>query len=135
MNSLSHCLDLCSEAKVFLVKGPQRIGSIYMKAVYKQYSDATFRTEVMKPDWLGFLGPLMMAEEGDTLVVHLKNTASRPYSLHPHGLHYSKRNEGEEWTPRLRNPAKFFYCNDRTCLEPNSVKCCLASGNIFKSWD
>ncbi|KAF7654103.1 hypothetical protein LDENG_00073910 [Lucifuga dentata] len=82
------------EASVFLAKGPQRIGSTYKKAVYKQYSDATFRTEVMKPDWLGYLGPLLMAEEGDTLVVHLRNSASRPYSLHPHGLNYSKGNEG-----------------------------------------
>ncbi|XP_076010546.1 ceruloplasmin isoform X1 [Genypterus blacodes] len=82
------------EASVFLVKGPQRIGSIYKKAVYKQYTDWTFRAEVVKPDWLGFLGPLIMAEAGDTVVVHLKNAASRPYSIHPHGLNYSKGDEG-----------------------------------------
>ncbi|XP_053179120.1 ceruloplasmin [Scomber japonicus] len=82
------------EASVFLKKGPQRIGSIYKKAVYKQYSDATYRTEVMKPDWLGYLGPLLMAEEGDTMIIHLRNIASRPYSIHPHGLNYSKGNEG-----------------------------------------
>lgn len=39
-----------------------------------------------------------MAEEGDTLIVHLKNTASRPYSAHPHGLNYTKGNEGEKCT-------------------------------------
>lgn len=88
---------LCREASVFLKKGPQRIGSTYKKAVYKQYTDATYRTEVTKPDWLGYLGPLLMAEEGDTLVVQLRNIASRPYSIHPHGLNYSKGNEGEEY--------------------------------------
>ncbi|XP_069377584.1 ceruloplasmin isoform X2 [Paralichthys olivaceus] len=82
------------EASVFLKRGPQRIGSTYKKAVYKQYSDATYRTQVEKPDWLGYLGPLLMAEEGDTLIIHLKNSASRPYSIHAHGLNYSKGNEG-----------------------------------------
>ncbi|XP_061636221.1 ceruloplasmin [Phyllopteryx taeniolatus] len=82
------------EAAVFLKKGPQRIGAIYKKAVYKQYSDATYRTEVMKQDWLGYLGPMLMAEEGDTLIVHLRNLASRPYSIHPHGLNYGKGSEG-----------------------------------------
>ncbi|KAG7471693.1 ceruloplasmin-like [Solea senegalensis] len=87
-------LDQDEEASVFLKRGPQRIGSIYKKAVYKQYSDATYRLEVAKPDWLGYLGPLLMAEEGDTLIIHLRNSASRPYSIHPHGLNYTKGNEG-----------------------------------------
>ncbi|KAF6715503.1 Ceruloplasmin [Oryzias melastigma] len=82
------------DAAVFLKKGPQRIGSTYKKAVYKQYSDATYRTEVVKPNWLGYLGPVLMAEEGDTVIVNLKNSASRPYSIHPHGLNYSKGSEG-----------------------------------------
>ncbi|KAM9797320.1 ceruloplasmin [Syngnathus typhle] len=82
------------EAAVFLQKGPQRIGSTYKKALYKQYSDATYATEVAKQAWLGYLGPLLMAEEGDTLIVHLRNAASRPYSIHPHGLNYSKGSEG-----------------------------------------
>lgn len=93
----SLCAVLCREASVFLQRGPQRIGSTYKKAVYKQYTDATYRTEVLKPEWLGYLGPLLMAEEGDEVVVHLRNIASRPYSIHPHGLHYDKGHEGEEW--------------------------------------
>lgn len=85
----------CREAAVFLQRGPQRIGSIYKKAVYKQYSDATYRKEVAKAEWLGYLGPLLKAEQGDTVRVHLRNAASRPYSIHPHGLNYSKSNEGD----------------------------------------
>uniref|UniRef100_H3CCD3 ferroxidase n=1 Tax=Tetraodon nigroviridis TaxID=99883 RepID=H3CCD3_TETNG len=87
-------LDEDEEASVFLKKGPQRIGPIYKKAVYKQYSDATYRTEVEKPGWLGYLGPLIVAEEGDTVIIHLRNIASRPYSIHPHGQNYSKSSEG-----------------------------------------
>ncbi|XP_047443228.1 ceruloplasmin [Mugil cephalus] len=87
-------LEQDEEASVFLKKGPQRIGPTYKKAVYKQYIDATYRTEVAKPDWLGYLGPMLMAEQGDTVFVQLRNAASRPYSIHPHGLNYSKGNEG-----------------------------------------
>ncbi|KAM4629444.1 ceruloplasmin isoform 2-T2 [Polymixia lowei] len=82
------------EASVFLARGSQRIGSIYKKAVYKQYTDATYMREVEKPEWMGYLGPLLSAEEGDVVVVHLRNIASRPYSIHCHGVSYSKDNEG-----------------------------------------
>uniref|UniRef100_A0AAQ5XIC1 ferroxidase n=1 Tax=Amphiprion ocellaris TaxID=80972 RepID=A0AAQ5XIC1_AMPOC len=88
------CSNATLEASVFLKKGLQRIGPTYKKAVYKQYTDGTYRTEVQKPDWLGYMGPVLMAEEGDTVVVQLRNAASRPYSIHPHGLNYSKGNEG-----------------------------------------
>ncbi|XP_074525120.1 ceruloplasmin [Halichoeres trimaculatus] len=82
------------EASVFLKRGPQRIGPTYKKAVYKQYTDSSFRTEVTKPEWLGYLGPVLMAEEGDTVIIHMRNAASRPFSIHPHGLNYSKGSEG-----------------------------------------
>lgn len=99
-NRMAHTTDILishyRDASVFFKKGPQRIGSTYKKAVYKQYSNAAFTTGVAKQEWLGYLGPLLMVEEGDTLIVHLKNMASRPYSIHPHGLNYSKRAEGEE---------------------------------------
>lgn len=32
---------------------------------------------------------------GDVIVIHLKNFASRPYSLHPHGVFYNKDSEGK----------------------------------------
>ncbi|MCI4391509.1 hypothetical protein PGIGA_G00135300 [Pangasianodon gigas] len=77
---------------------PNRIGSVYKKAVYKQYTDMTFTIEVPKPEWLGFLGPVIRAEVGDDIVVHMKNFASRPYSIHPHGVLYKKDAEGA-WYP------------------------------------
>ncbi|XP_008586665.1 PREDICTED: ceruloplasmin-like [Galeopterus variegatus] len=67
---------------------------VYKKALYFQYTDNTFQTIIKKPSWLGFLGPIIKAETGDVIYVHVKNFASRPYSLHPHGLTYSKENEG-----------------------------------------
>lgn len=44
--------------------------------------------------WLGMLGPILRAEVGDTLRVVFKNMASHNYSIHPHGLRYTKPNEG-----------------------------------------
>ncbi|XP_055971194.1 ferroxidase HEPHL1 [Sorex fumeus] len=81
-------------ATLFLERGPDRIGGLYKKAVYRHYTDNTYSTEIPKPAWLGFLGPILRAEVGDVLVIHLKNFASRPYSLHPHGVFYNKDSEG-----------------------------------------
>ncbi|XP_067220570.1 ferroxidase HEPHL1-like [Chanodichthys erythropterus] len=81
-------------ASVFLSNGPTRIGSVYKKAVYRQYTDDSYSKEIPKPEWLGFLGPILRAEVGDVMVVHMKNFASRPYSLHPHGVFYKKDSEG-----------------------------------------
>uniref|UniRef100_UPI00398F15E9 ceruloplasmin isoform X2 n=1 Tax=Pristiophorus japonicus TaxID=55135 RepID=UPI00398F15E9 len=81
-------------ASVFLKRSPTRIGSVYKKAVYLEYTSDNYTKEIAKPEWLGFLGPIIKAEQGDTIIVHLKNFASRPYSLHPHGVTYTKANEG-----------------------------------------
>ena len=43
---------------------------------------------------LGFLGPLIRAEVGDTIQVIFRNNAKRPYSMHPHGVFYNKDSEG-----------------------------------------
>lgn len=79
---------------VFLEKGPHRIGRVYKKAMYRQYTDATYTIEAPRPPWLGFLGPILKGEVGDVLMVHLKNFASRNYSIHPHGVFYEKNSEG-----------------------------------------
>ncbi|XP_075404832.1 ferroxidase HEPHL1 [Tenrec ecaudatus] len=81
-------------ATLYLERGPNRIGGIYKKAIYRHYTDGTYSTEIPKPSWLGFLGPILRAEVDDVIVIHLKNFASRPYSLHPHGVFYNKDSEG-----------------------------------------
>uniref|UniRef100_A0A4W5RRC4 Ceruloplasmin n=1 Tax=Hucho hucho TaxID=62062 RepID=A0A4W5RRC4_9TELE len=91
---LNKLLTEDEHAATFLERGPQRIGSVYKKAVYLQYTDATYTKEITKPKWLGFLGPVMSAEEGDVIRVHLKNMATRAYSIHSHGIMYNKTSEG-----------------------------------------
>jgi len=71
--------------------------SSYHKAQFREYTDSTFRT--LKPRteaWahLGILGPLIRAEVGDTIKIVFKNNATRRYSMHPHGVFYTKNSEG-----------------------------------------
>lgn len=79
------------------VSGPDRIGHVYRKSLYRAYTDSSFTTLAPRPaawEHLGFLGPLLRAEVGDTLRVVFRNNASHPASVHPHGVFYDKRSEG-----------------------------------------
>lgn len=69
----------------------------YVKVLYREYTDGTFRTLKPRPqEWqhLGFLGPLIRAEVGDTIHVIFRNNGKQPYSVHPHGVFYNKDSEG-----------------------------------------
>jgi FtsP/CotA-like multicopper oxidase with cupredoxin domain len=69
----------------------------YRKVVYREYTDESFRTLKPRPAaWahLGILGPPIRAEVGDTIRVVFRNHATRPYSVHPHGVFYAKNAEG-----------------------------------------
>nr|XP_025736533.1 ceruloplasmin isoform X2 [Callorhinus ursinus] len=95
---------------IYLQNGPNRIGRVYKKALYLQYTDKTFTTVIEKPIWLGFLGPIIKAETGDKVYVHLKNFASRPYTFHPHGITYYKEHEGAIYPD---NTTDFYKADDK----------------------
>jgi hypothetical protein len=85
------------EANVFVANGPDRIGSTYLKCLYRQYTDATFSTLTPRSSadaYLGFLGPVIRAEVGDTINVQYRNNCRIPTSMHPHGVFYDKASEG-----------------------------------------
>ncbi|XP_031428174.1 ferroxidase HEPHL1 [Clupea harengus] len=82
------------QASVFLRRGPRRIGRVYKKAIYVGYTDGSYTQRLPKPDWLGYLGPVLKGEVGDVFMVHLRNFASRSFSVHPHGVFYKKDSEG-----------------------------------------
>jgi len=76
---------------------PHLVPTVYEKMLYREYTDSTFRTlKPRPPQWehLGFLGPVLHAEVGDTIRVVFRNNGSRPYSMHPHGVFYTKSSEG-----------------------------------------
>jgi FtsP/CotA-like multicopper oxidase with cupredoxin domain len=82
---------------VFMANGPDRIGHVYKKALYREYTDATFTK--LKPrgpaeEHLGLLGPVIRAEVGDTIKFVFKNNTRFPVSVHPHGVFYDKASEG-----------------------------------------
>lgn len=88
--------------RVYLDNGPDRIGRIYRKAVYREYTDASFTTlKPRPPAWqhLGVLGPLLRAEVGDTLKIVFKNNARFPFSMHPHGVRYDQTSDGVTGVP------------------------------------
>jgi hephaestin len=82
---------------VFVEQGPHRIGKVYRKAIYREYTDESFsHLKPRSPEWehAGILGPIIRAEVGDTILVHFKNNATHACSLHPHGVFYNKDSEG-----------------------------------------
>jgi hephaestin len=84
-------------ARVFTAAGPDRIGAVYTKSLYREYTDDTFRTlKPRPPEWqhLGFLGPVVRAVVGDRVRIVFKNNLDRPVSVHMHGLKYDKGSEG-----------------------------------------
>ncbi|XP_071371278.1 coagulation factor VIII [Centroberyx affinis] len=66
----------------------------YIKAVYREYTDATYSVPKPRPAWAGIQGPVIHAQAGDSVVVHFKNLASQPYSISPVGVSYWKQSEG-----------------------------------------
>jgi FtsP/CotA-like multicopper oxidase with cupredoxin domain len=70
---------------------------IYHKAIYREYTDATFQKLKPRPQqWehLGILGPLIRAEVGDSIRIIFRNNTHLTVTLHPHGLAYTKDAEG-----------------------------------------
>lgn len=84
-------------ANVFMANGPNRIGHVNVKAVFRGYADANFTEPLpVDPEWqhLGTMGPVIRANVGDTVDVTLRNNTQFPRSLHAHGLRYKKDSEG-----------------------------------------
>ncbi|HVQ44274.1 MAG TPA: multicopper oxidase domain-containing protein [Candidatus Saccharimonadia bacterium] len=67
---------------------------VYSKTRYIEYTDASFTAKKPQAEWLGILGPIIRGVPGDTIKVVFKNRAAKPYSIHPHGVEYTKENEG-----------------------------------------
>ena len=85
------------------------------KVRYVQYTDETFTAKVIENPNLGILGPVLRGVVGDFLAVTFLNRASRPLSMHPHGVKYDKDSEGALYAPKpglgaaVDSGAKFTY--------------------------
>ena len=93
-------MPLMGYAKFFATRGPHLIGKVYRKAMYREYTDATFKhLKPRKPEdaYLGLLGPIIHAEVGDTIRIVFHNNGTHPYTMHPHGVFYEKASEGSPY--------------------------------------
>ncbi|KAF0041815.1 hypothetical protein F2P81_005347 [Scophthalmus maximus] len=78
-----------SPAPLYLDKQGGFIGSRYKKVVYRQFTNDKFTKQVERAadmEHLGIMGPMIHADVGDKVKVVFKNMASRPYSIHAHGV-------------------------------------------------
>ncbi len=90
-------LPFGDEENVFVQQGPDRIGKVYTKCLYREYKDAAFtEPKPVRPETehLGTLGPIIRGVVGDTLKVVFKNNCRITTSVHPHGVFYLKASEG-----------------------------------------
>jgi manganese oxidase len=92
---------------MYVESGKHQIGRVYRKAVYREYTDATFTTlKKRSAEWehLGLLGPCLHAEVGDTIKIFFKNNGTQSYSMHPHGVLYEKASEGSYYNDGANDP-------------------------------
>ncbi|XP_056435160.1 coagulation factor V-like [Gadus chalcogrammus] len=90
----------------------------FTKVVFREYLDSTFSTPNLRGEMeehLGILGPLIKAEVGQSIMVVFRNRASRPYSMHPNGVSYTKRTEGLSY----EDDSKYWYKYDNE-VHPNT---------------
>ncbi len=87
--------------KAFTQSGPHRIGRMYKKAMYREYTDATFTTlkprEPRGPVPRAFWGRSCAAQSATPSRSYSRTTATHPYSMHPHGVLYQKDSEGADY--------------------------------------
>ena len=70
-------------------------GTRYVKARYREYTDASFTRQKPRPagwDHLAFLGPLIRADVGDTIRIVFRNRVGFPVNVHPDAVLSSAAN-------------------------------------------
>lgn len=100
-------------AKGFTESGPHQIGRVNKKAMYREYTDATFSAlKKRNPEdaYLGIMGPILRGAVGDTIKVVFRNNATHPYSMHPHGVLYVKDSEGADYNDNTSGADKADGC-------------------------
>jgi manganese oxidase len=96
-------------AKLFGQRTLHSLGSVYRKAIYREYTDGTFTHLKPRPQqeaYLGLVGPIIHAEVGDTIKVVFRNHGTHPYSMHPHGVFYAKASEGAQYADGVSAASK-----------------------------
>ncbi|XP_067314180.1 coagulation factor VIII [Pseudorasbora parva] len=77
-------LKSSAAASEWFRKGPQRLGGVYKKVAFIEYTDKTFTEKKTTGKML--MGPELRGEVGDKFQIVFQNKASRPFNLNPNGL-------------------------------------------------
>ncbi|KAK1903336.1 Coagulation factor V [Dissostichus eleginoides] len=91
----------------------------FTKVVFRGYMDSSFSTPDIRgeiDEHLGILGPVIKTEVGQSIMVVFMNKASRPYSLHPNGVTYTKHTEGLSY----EDGSEYWYKYDNE-VQPNTT--------------
>ena len=100
--NLLHCHDPAGCP----VPDPWTNSHTFNKVRYIEYTSSAMTVKKPQPEWLGILGPIIRAEEGDTVLVQFCNKTTsldpktgegRMLGMHPHGFRYTKENEGAHY--------------------------------------
>lgn len=89
---------------VFTAQGSFKPGSRYVKAVYREYQDSSFKTLVERGDtsFAGVVGPLMHFEAGEMIRIVFRNRLSFDCNMHFVGLHLISSSLGTPAVPPQR---------------------------------
>ena len=112
-------MDFDPIAKGYADSGPHQIGRINKKAIYREYTDATFtkrKARLPEDEYLGLLGPIFQGEVGDTFKVVVKNNATHPFSMQPHGVLYENDSEGADY-----NDSTTGKNQENGCVAPSAT--------------
>ena len=107
----------CRTSYKYYANTEKYLGHRYKKALYREYTSNNFSEEKERPaeqSHLGILGPIIFAGEGDTIKIHFRNMASRPYSIHGLGVAYNKSSEGMSYHDNHGN-------NDGDAVQPGDT--------------
>lgn len=115
-----------ADAAVFVESGPQRIGSSYLKSLYREYTDASFST--LKPrsnadQHLGMLGPVIRGVVGDTIEVVFRNNLDRLASVHTYACSTRRAARGHHTTTAPRPATKRTMPCRRAAPAPIPMVC------------
>lgn len=98
--------DFSEDELVFLSRNDQRIGRLYHKSVFREYSKNFAKIKNNRAEFMGILGPIIRAEVGDRIIVHFKNNSRFASSIHPHGVLYKKDSEGSAYNDNTQGKDK-----------------------------
>ena len=118
------------QSATYTAPGVNRIGNIYQKAVYREYTDDTFTTQKTRSSkWshLGVLGPVIRGIVGERIKIIFFNNASGNYSMHPHGVKYNELSEGASYRNNYPNTyRKSVYIKGGQKVMPGQTWVCYA---------